>query len=106
MVCAKLKPAVSGLEKEFPGQVQARNVDATTPEARKAIQELGFKSHGLVIRSADGKVLHKQPDHAVNMDDARKALAEILKTRYLDRLGARRAGTGSRPVGRCRRRVT
>jgi hypothetical protein len=79
MICAKLQPAVSGLEKEFPGQVKAKNVDATTPDAKKAIQELGFKSHGLVIRSADGKVLHKQPDHTVNLDDARKALAEILK---------------------------
>jgi len=79
MVCAKLKPAVSGLESEFPGQVKARNVDATTPEAKKAIQELGFKSHGLVIRSTDGKVLHKQPDHTVDLDEARKALLEILK---------------------------
>ena len=74
-----MKPAVSGLEQEFPGEVKAQNVDASTPEARKAIQELGFKSHGLVIRSAAGKVLHKQPDHAVNIDDARKALAEILQ---------------------------
>jgi len=79
MVCAKLKPAVSGLESEFPGQVKARNVDATTPEAKKAIQELGFKSHGLVIRSTDGNVLHKQPDHTVDLDEARKALLEILK---------------------------
>jgi hypothetical protein len=80
MVCAKLKPAVSGLEKEFPpGQVKAQNVDASTPEAKKAISELGFKSHGLVVRSADGKVLHKQPDHTVNLDDARKAISEILK---------------------------
>ena len=79
MICAKLQPAVSGLEKDFPGQVKARNIDATTPDAKKAIQELGFKSHGLVIRSADGKVLHKQADHTVNMDEARKALAEILK---------------------------
>jgi|GEM_PF-679846 len=79
MVCAKLKPAVSGLEGEFPGQVKANNVDATTPEAKQAIQELGFKSHGLVIRSADGKVLFKQPDHTVNLDEARKAIAGILK---------------------------
>ncbi len=79
MVCAKLKPAVSGLEEEFPGKVKARNVDASTAEAKKAIQDLGFKSHGLAIRSADGKVLHKQPDHSVSIDEARKALEEILK---------------------------
>ena len=79
MVCAKLKPAVSGLEKDFPGQVKAKNVDATTPEAKKDIQELGFKTHGLVIRSADGKVLLKQPDHTVDLDKTRAALVEILK---------------------------
>ena len=79
MVCAKLKPAVSGLQEEFPGQVKSQNVDATTPEAKKAIQDLGFKSHGLVIRSLDGKVLFKQPDHTVNLEDARKAIIGILK---------------------------
>jgi len=79
MVCAKLKPAVSGLEQEFPGQVKAQNVDATTPEAKQAIEELGFKSHGLVVRSPDGKVVFKQPDHTVNLDDARKAIAAALK---------------------------
>ena len=79
MVCAKLKPAVSGLQEEFPGQVKSQNVDATAPEAKKAIQDLGFKSHGLVIRSLDGKVLFKQPDHTVNLEDARKAITGILK---------------------------
>jgi hypothetical protein len=79
MVCAQLKPAVSGLEKEFPGQVKAANVDASSPEAQKAIKELGFKNHGLVVRAPDGKVLHKQPDHTVDIDAVRKALTELLK---------------------------
>jgi len=64
---------------EFPGKVKAENVDATTPEAAKAIKELGFKSHGLVIRSPDGKVLWKQADHLVKVDDARAAIQELLK---------------------------
>jgi hypothetical protein len=79
MVCAQLKPAVSGLEKEFPGQVKAQNLDATSEESRKAIKELGFKNHGLVVRSADGKVLHKQADHTVDMDEVRKAIRGILQ---------------------------
>jgi len=70
---------VSGLEQEFPGKVKALNVDATTPESKKIVQELGFKSHGLVIRSSDGKVLWKQADHDVQMDDVRKAIATLLK---------------------------
>jgi hypothetical protein len=79
MVCAKLKPAVSGLEKEFPGQVKAQNVDATTPEAKAAVKDLGFMNHGLVVRSTTGQVVFKQPDHTVNLDDARKAIRDFLK---------------------------
>lgn len=74
-----MKPAVSGLEKEFPGKVVAQNVDATTPESKKQVKELGFETHGLVIRSAKGDVLFKQPDHSVKMDQVRKELAELLK---------------------------
>ena len=80
MICAKVKPAVSGLEQEFPGKVTAHNVDATTPQAREAIRDLGFKSHGIVIRTADGKVLWKQADHTVQMESVKKAIHEILGT--------------------------
>jgi hypothetical protein len=78
MVCEKLKPAVSGLEKEFPGEVKALNVDATTPESEKVIKDLGFMNHGLAVRSADGKVLHKQADHTVDVSKAREAIRKIL----------------------------
>ena len=78
MICAKLKPAVSGLEQEFPGKVQARNIPADEPEARAAIQELGFKSHGLVIRSSDGRALWKQADHTVRIDEVEAALRDML----------------------------
>jgi hypothetical protein len=79
MICAKIKPAVSGLEKEYPGKVKAQNVDATTPEAKKVIKEMGFDNHGLVIRSSDGKVLWKQADHTVKMEDVRAKINELLK---------------------------
>lgn len=74
-----MKPAVSGLEKEFPGKVVAKNVDATTPDSKKEVEELGFTTHGLVIRSAKGEVLFKQKDHTVKMDEVRKELASLLK---------------------------
>ena len=70
---------MSGLEQDFPGGVKAQNLDATTPENKNVVKELGFKSHGLVIRSADGKTLWKQPDHDVDMDDVRKAVKDLLK---------------------------
>jgi hypothetical protein len=73
-----VKPAVSGLEQAFPGQVAAHNVDASEPQARAAIADLGFKSHGLVIRSRDGEVLWSQADHTVRIEDVRAALGTIL----------------------------
>jgi hypothetical protein len=69
---------VSGLEKEFPGKVKTQNLDATTPENRKIVRTLGFENHGLVIRAADGKVLWKQADHEVNIDDVRAAIRRLL----------------------------
>jgi len=79
MICERIKPAVSGLEKEYSGRVKGQNVDATTPEAKKVIKEMGFDNHGLVIRSSDGKVLWKQADHGVKMEDVRAKLNELLK---------------------------
>lgn len=69
---------MSGLEKEFPGRVKAQNADATTAENRKIVKSLGFQTHGLVIRSSDGKVLWKQPDHDVKMEDVRAAIRKLL----------------------------
>jgi hypothetical protein len=70
---------VSGLDQEYKGRVHGQNLDATTEENKKIVRELGFENHGLVIRSADGKVLWKQSDHEVKMDDVRKELDELLK---------------------------
>ena len=75
-----MKSAVSGLEQAYPGQVAAHNIDATDPGARAAIRDLGFKSHGLVVRSRDGKALWKQADHTVRIEDVREALREILES--------------------------
>ena len=69
---------MSGLETEYKGRVRGENLDATTPENKKVVQALGFENHGLVIRSADGKVLWKQPDHEVDMDDVRRELNRLL----------------------------
>jgi hypothetical protein len=74
-------PAVSGLETEFPEKVVAENVDATKEESRKVVRDLGFQSHGLVIRSADGTVLWRQADHEVAIGDVRAELRRLLKTR-------------------------
>jgi len=69
---------VSGLAQEYKGKVRGQNLDATTDENRRIVLSLGFESHGLVIRSADGKVLWKQPDHHVQMEDVRRELDRLL----------------------------
>jgi len=69
---------VSGLDQEYKGKVHGQNLDATTPENMKVIKSLGFENHGIVIRSADGKVLWKQPDHTVKMEDVRKELDRLV----------------------------
>lgn len=69
---------MSGLEQEYKGRVQGENLDATTPENRKIVKELGFDNHGLVIRSSDGKVLWKEPDHEVKVEDVRHELDKLL----------------------------
>jgi len=69
---------VRGLEQEFPGKVTAQNIDATEPGARAAIKDVGFISHGLVVRSAEGAVLWKQADHTVRIDEVRDAVGRIL----------------------------
>lgn len=70
---------MSGLEQEFPGRVRGLNVDATTPEAAGICEELGFNSHGIVIRSGSGEVLWTQPDHDVDIDDVRAQLKRLIK---------------------------
>lgn len=69
---------MSGLGEEFPdGRVVGKNVDATGPEGREAVQALGFRAHGLAIRDGQGNVLWKQADHDVNINDVRAALRKL-----------------------------
>jgi hypothetical protein len=73
-----MKTAVSGLENEFPGSVSAENVNAKEPESQKVIKAAGFKNHGLIIRNARKKIVWKQPDHSVKIDDVRAAIRKLL----------------------------
>ena len=73
-----MQSTVSGLEVEYDGKVIGTNADATTPEAKLEVENLGFGNHGIVIRTAGGEVLFKQPDHDVNVDDVRNQLQELV----------------------------
>lgn len=71
-------PAVSRLSKEFPGKVVVKELDATSSENAPLMKKLGFENHGLVIRSSQGKVLWKEPDHEVKIEDVRAAIKKLL----------------------------
>ena len=70
---------MSGLEQEYKGKARGQNLDATTPENLKVVKDLGFENHGLVIRSSEGKVLWRQADHDVKMEDVRREIDALLK---------------------------
>ena len=70
---------MSGLGEEYKGKVRGENLDATTPENTRIVKSLGFDNHGLVIRSADGKVLWKEPDHEGKIEDVRREHDRLVK---------------------------
>jgi argonaute-like protein implicated in RNA metabolism and viral defense len=70
---------VSDLEKEFPGDVKAVNLNAREEESQKVIKEQGFQTHGLIIRAANDEIVWKQTDHTVKMDAVRAEIRKLLK---------------------------
>ena len=75
-----MQRAVSALNEEFPSRVRTANVDATADSLKAEIKALGFKNHGLAIRDPEGKVLFKQNDHTVKIEDVRGAIRSHLGT--------------------------
>ena len=72
--CSQAQTGVAGLEKDFPGKVTVESLDANSPEAAEMTKRLGFKEHGLVIRSHRGAVLYKATDHKLEIDEVREQL--------------------------------
>jgi len=68
-------------EKYSEEQLQVHDADATTDENRPKQAELGFKSHGLVIVDDEGKVVFKQADHSVKVDEVTAFVADYLDKR-------------------------
>jgi hypothetical protein len=76
--CEKVSQDVAALERDFPGQVRVERLASTEPEAARMVQMLGFKEHGLVIRSHRGAVLWKESSHAPKMGEVREQLKNLL----------------------------
>lgn len=76
--CTQAQTDVASLEKDFPGKVTVESLDANSPEAAEMTKRLGFKEHGLVIRSHRGAVLYKATDHKLKMEDVREQLQQQI----------------------------
>lgn len=76
--CDQAKNDVVALEQDFPGQVTVESMDATSPEGSKMAKMLGFREHGLVIRSHRGAVLWKGTDHKLKIEDVREELKKQI----------------------------
>ena len=76
--CTQVTSSVAALEKDFPGKVRTESVDVSSPDVAKMVQMLGFKDHGLVIRSRNGAVLYKDAGHEFKPDAVRQQIRDLL----------------------------
>lgn len=76
--CSQATSSVAALEKDFPGKVRAESLDINSPEVEKMVRMLGFKDHGLVIRSRRGAVLYKDAGHELKLDAVRQQIRDLL----------------------------
>lgn len=76
--CTQATSSVAALEKDFPGKVRTESLDVASPDAAKMVQMLGFKDHGLVIRSHRGAVLYKDAGHEIKLDAVRQQIRDLL----------------------------
>ncbi|MGZ5958350.1 MAG: hypothetical protein ACXWLI_08050 [Myxococcaceae bacterium] len=68
---------MSGLPAEFGSRVTVRTEEHLAPGVPEQVRAQGFESHGLIIRRGD-RVLFKEADHRVRIEDVRAALRREL----------------------------
>ena len=76
--CQGVKATVETMPSQYPGQLTVRTVEHLEPEGVAAVKRYDFKRHGLVITRGD-EVLFRQPDHRVEVEQVRLALARLVR---------------------------
>ena len=71
---------MSELGKKYEKRVTVENLDATNKENAPKQRELGFMSHGLVIRDKEHKIVFKQADHTVKEAEVAAFVAKYFKS--------------------------
>ncbi len=75
--CQGARAAFQAMPDQYPGELSVHTIEHLEPGAAQAVKALGFRSHGLVIRVGD-EIVFRQPDHRVDIEEARAALKRIL----------------------------
>lgn len=69
---------MNGLDTEYEQSLTCEVLDATTPDNKAKIQELGFKTHGMVFYDDEGTLLKKMDGHLMQEPKIRQAVKEVL----------------------------
>jgi len=69
---------VNGLENEYNGALKCDVRDGMTAESKAEIQQLGFKTHGLVIYDTAGNIKAKLDGHRLSEEEIRSAVQTAL----------------------------
>lgn len=72
---------VAALEKEFPGQVVVRSIDAASPEAQRDLEKLEIGTAGIMVRNSNSIMIYKQGETYFSIAGVRRAIREALGRR-------------------------
>jgi hypothetical protein len=75
---ARLIADVAALEKEFPGKVVTRSIDASTPDAQRDLTKLEIGTSGIAVRSSNSVMIFKQGGSSLDMKAVREAIRGAL----------------------------
>jgi hypothetical protein len=75
---ARMLADVAALEKEFPGQVTARSIDASSPDAQRDLTALEIGTSGIAVRNSNSVMIFKQGGSALDMVRVKEAIRGAL----------------------------
>jgi hypothetical protein len=69
---------VNGLEKEYDGVLKVEELQATTPESKKLIDQYGLTTHGMLIFDKHEALAKKLDGHFLDEPEIRDAVASVI----------------------------
>ena len=78
-VCARTSQRLEKVAAAYPGRVDFRRIDCTSPEGVAAVARYGFRSHGLALLDAAGHPQLVESDHRVFPEHLAEALDRLLR---------------------------